>query len=253
MEYTKTINNLLVRCSEMYASTCRQMLRTNPEYIQFETELKRFLTCFSLECSPEGKRISEALPHIPGQILVNENVQEIAKSLISLRGKPRKEKVSFDRIFISHSKADIAYVSPFVALLETLGLDKRTMFCSSVQGYGIPLREDIFDYLKREFTDKNILVVIMLSDNYYKSVPCVSEMGATWVMSKDYQPVLLREFDFTQIKGPANPHKISFKITDMERLDEFKKQLIEELKLSSIDEAKWSRAKMQFLNSISSL
>ena len=48
-------------------------------------------------------------------------------------------------VFISHSSKDKSFVEALVDLLEGLGLTKNNLFCSSVDGYGIPLGRDIFE------------------------------------------------------------------------------------------------------------
>lgn len=249
MKYIKDINFMLMRCAELhtYKGT---MNASTPEYIQFEKELSDFAKKYDLKDLSEWHNIKYNLLRIPGQTMSHQNVFDITTNLLVLRGKPQYGKISFDRVFISHSSEDSHYVRSFVDLLETIGLDKRTIFCSSVEGYGIPLCQDIYEYLKREFTDKNILVIIFLSENYYQSKPCMSEMGATWVMSKDYLTILLGEFDFNQIEGPINSHKIGFKITDTKRLDECKGMLIEALGLPEMDEHKWIKARDKFLNEV---
>lgn len=161
---------------------------------------------------------------------------------------PNRNK--FDRIFISHSSDDIEYVKPFVELLESLGLDKKTMFCSSVKGYRIPIGRNIYEYLKTEFTDKNILVVMIMSNNYYDSEPCLNEMGATWVMSKEYITILVNDFEFDQLKGCVDSQKIGFTITDTDRLDEFKDKLVDGLGITLSSDYDWEAARDSFIAKI---
>lgn len=49
------------------------------------------------------------------------------------------------KVFISHSSKDKYFVEALVRLLEFIGLDDSTLFCSSVQGYGIGFNNDIYD------------------------------------------------------------------------------------------------------------
>lgn len=95
------------------------------------------------------------------------------------------------KIFISHSSEDVKMVSRFVDLLADMGLTNEELFCSSVPDYGIPLNEDIYDYLASLFRNYDIYVIFMLSQNYYNSPACINEMGAAWVLKSDYTSVLL--------------------------------------------------------------
>ena len=136
--------------------------------------------------------------------------------------KPLKNK-----IFISHSSGDIEYIRLLINLLEDIGLSEEDVFCSSVQGYGIPLGQDIYDWLLTQFKEFNLHVIFALSSNYYKSVACLNEMGAAWVLKKKYDNILLPGIDFDEIKGAINPNQISIKLdseTDelRHRLNEFK-------------------------------
>lgn len=118
------------------------------------------------------------------------------------------------RLFISHSSKDLAYVKAFVEFLEDLRMPEGSVFCSSVEGYNINWGADIYDYLSSEFNDgeKNLIVLFMLSENYYESAPCLNEMGATWVLKKDYRSILLPGFEYKQIEGAINPNKIGIKM-----------------------------------------
>lgn len=46
-------------------------------------------------------------------------------------------------VFISHSSKDKEFAEALVDLLESIGLNKDTLFCSSVAGYGLGLSKNI--------------------------------------------------------------------------------------------------------------
>lgn len=223
----------------------------SPEYIDFDQKMTSFINRYHLEETQQYREISQYRLTRSGQYLSSGEARAIIQALMALKKLRISSRNKFDRIFISHSSNDIKYVKPFVELLESLGLNRQTMFCSSVNGYGIPIGQNIYEYLKAEFTDKNILVVMIMSDNYYSSEPCLNEMGATWVMSKEYLTILTGDFDFKQMKGSIDPQKIGFKITDAARLDEFKDKLIEGLNLKPAFDYDWEAARDKFLAEIS--
>lgn len=115
-------------------------------------------------------------------------------------------------LFISHSEKDKEIVSFFVELLYQIGLKEENMFCSSVPEIGVPLREDIYDYLSSLLDSDSVIPVFMLSDNYYNSAACLNEMGAVWIKKKDYFTFLLEGFEFKQIRGAINPNRKAIKI-----------------------------------------
>ena len=247
--YLAKIDALLVECAELIAYN-GYIVQNTPEYIKFERNIESFVNEYNLSNTQNWKQIYPYLLKKQNQYLTNEEVREIVISLLGLKNYDVQNSLSFDRVFISHSSDDIGFVEPFVRLLEFIGLNQSNLFCTSVQGYGIPLGKNIYDYIKEEFVSKNIFVIMMLSHNYYESKPGLNEMGATWVMSKEYVSILLDVFDFSQIYGAIDAQKIGFKITDISRLDEFKNRLVEGLKLRMPDDTEWERKRNEFINVI---
>jgi hypothetical protein len=161
------------------------------------------------------------------------------------------EGQTYDKIFISHSSSDAEYVEQIIQLLNDIGIpkNKESIFCSSFEGYGIPLGEKIYDYLKDQF-NQNILVLPILSDNYYSSTPCLNEMGATWVTARDYHSILLPGFEFSRINGAIDPTKICFRIDDFQKLNSFKDKILDKFELPDIDGSIWERDRNKFVATI---
>lgn len=159
------------------------------------------------------------------------------------------------KVFISHSGNDKNYVKILTELLESIGLNEDDIFCSSMPGYGIPLKNGIFEFLEKEFKNNDLIVLYILSDNYYKSVACLNEMGAAWVLKKDYVSILLPEFEFKKIEGAIDPRRIGIKLdSDLDdlkhRLGELKDMLIDLLNLKAVPPSRWERNRDSFINKI---
>lgn len=107
------------------------------------------------------------------------------------------------RIFISHSSKDKDYVEKMIDLLEACGVESKNIFCSSFEGYGIPLGENFLERIKDEI-DNNALVLFILSNNFYNSAVSLCEMGATWIKSNTHIPILIPPSDYEDIKGVIN-------------------------------------------------
>lgn len=166
----------------------------------------------------------------------------------------QKEK----KVFISHASKDEAIVRLIVELLEDIGLTEAQVVCSSVPGYGIPLGEDIYDWLARQFREYDLHVLFILSANYYNSIACQNEMGATWVLKTKYDTILLPGFEYRDIKGAVNPNQISIKLDGNEEvlkqhLNELKDKLITEFSLPSLSASKWERHRQAFITAIASI
>lgn len=110
-------------------------------------------------------------------------------------------------LFISHAEKDIAIVEKFVDLLLHMGISEKAILCSSISELGVPLKVEIYDYLRNTLDSKGVIPIFMLSDNYYKSAACLNEMGAVWIKQTDYFVFLLPGFTFSQIRGAINPRK----------------------------------------------
>ena len=173
----------------------------------------------------------------------------------TISNKNKKLTSKSSKIFISHASQDKNYVIKLVELLENIGIQQEHLICSSIPEYGIPLSNDIYDYLKKQFQEHDLHIIFVLSDNYYNSPACLNEMGAAWMLQNKYTIILLPEFEFKEIKGAINPRQIGLKLygnsTDVkERLGELKNNLIQEFKLPQMSEARWERKRDDFINKI---
>ena len=153
-------------------------------------------------------------------------------------------------VFISHSSKDKEFVESLVDLLEGIGLDDQTLFCSSVDGYGIPLGENIFDYLKAQFKEHDIFVIFVHTPNYYQSPVCLNEMGAAWVLQADNCSILSKDMKFEDMKGVVASSKICVKVDNDDapaRLNELKDRLTEVFSLPEVKANQWERKRNAFL------
>jgi hypothetical protein len=170
-------------------------------------------------------------------------------------GNQSKKKTPM--VFISHASVDTKFAEALVDMLEGIGLNQSTLFCSSVDGYKIPLGQNIFDYLYALFQEHELFVIFVHTPNYYKSPACLNEMGAAWVLKTNYYSILSKDMSFDDMKGVVKPDTISIKVDKDEdapgRLTELKDKLIKILKLEPIDEILWERKRNNFLRLVNSL
>lgn len=157
------------------------------------------------------------------------------------------------KIFISHASADKQLVTAFVELLEGLGIAPDQIFYSSLKEYGVPMGEDIFEYLRYELLGNKVYVIFFLSDAYYQSVACLNEMGAAWILRSDYLTVLQPGFEFREIKGAVNPRRtvLDLNIDCRESLNEFFEKLKMMFSLKKISYNRWERYRDRFMRQLS--
>lgn len=97
----------------------------------------------------------------------------------------------------------------------------------------------------------------MLSDNYYGSPACLNEMGAAWVLKKEYTSILLPKFEYKEIKGAVNPNKIGMKLDDEEellkkRLGELKNIISKRFNIS-VPDMRWEKKRNDFIKKMKEL
>ena len=102
-------------------------------------------------------------------------------------------------VFLSHSSKDKKYGDALRNLLIGLGLENEQLIYTSHPLHGIPVGENIFEYLRKHI-HSNVFMIFLLSDEYFESVPCLNEMGAAWISKSDYMSVFIPKFNFRNTK-----------------------------------------------------
>jgi len=186
--------------------------------------------------------------------LVGEVIAEISeKDPKNLEiAKSNKEIVTYSKVkkvFISHSSKDENIVEEVIDLLEVIGLESNSIFCSSFNGYGISLGENFLERLKDELNNE-VLVLFILSENFYKSPICLCEMGAAWIQTKQHIPIVIPPFDFNNIKGVI-PLTQGLKINDNLAINLLKEKIESLFQIRGIQNlSSWERKRNKILNNI---
>ena len=155
---------------------------------------------------------------------------------------------SIEKVFISHSSKDSFYADEIIEIIETIGLSSEQIFCSSFEGYGVDLGENFMERLKKEL-DSSVLVIFILSENFYSSPVSLCEMGATWIKTNEHIPILIPPFDYKNIKGVI-PLTQGFNINETLKFNLFKESIERYFKLRPIDFSVWERKRDKIINRI---
>lgn len=127
------------------------------------------------------------------------------------------------KIFITHSSANKLYGNVLVDLLRGVGiLDQEIIYTSNI-AYGIPIGQNIFNWLKSQIAEKPF-VIYLLSKEYYSSIACLNEMGAAWIIENEHAMMFLPDFDLSSKEfrdGAIDPREIGFYLNDEERMLSF--------------------------------
>jgi len=168
--------------------------------------------------------------------------------------QPQTEKSPM--LFISHSSEDKSFVEALVDLLEGIGFTEKNLFCSSIDGYRIPLNGDIFETLRRLFIEHELFVIFVHSPRYYKSAVSLNEMGAAWVLRTGFCSILTKDMNFHEMKGVFNGNTIAIKVDAEDasgRLNELKEKLQKVFGLDPINTTKWERKRNMFLSHVNAI
>lgn len=152
------------------------------------------------------------------------------------------------KIFISHSSLDYEVVEQLIELLEGFGTPTDKIFCTSFEGYSIGLGQDFLETIKTELNNE-VIVLFVLSSNFYKSPVSLCEMGATWVKTNEHIPILIPPFDFSDIKGVI-PNTQGMRINDKTKLNSFKEKIETFLSLTPRNFSAWERKRDNVIDSL---
>lgn len=122
---------------------------------------------------------------------------------------------STKRIFISHKTECMEFGKFLIRCLELTGLDvKSSVIFSSVNEFGVPHDQDIYDYLRGCFRD-DLYVIFLFSRAFYNSNMCIAETGAAWATNKKYSNVVI-DMGFGGIDRPINNAQIGVSLVDLD-------------------------------------
>lgn len=193
--------------------------------------------------------------------LIDENIMRCVKSDEKDERTMNVTKVSLAEkkykpvIFISHATEDSKYVRMFVELLHGIGVDWSNIICTSYQGNGVPLNNNIYDWLRDRLSVEGLHIIYFLSRNYYRSVSCLNEMGAGWVTRSEWDGILLPGFDFAEIDGCIDKAGVLIKLDNDEvkyRLTDLKDKILDEMHLEN-QFPQWEMLRDDFLTRLNEL
>lgn len=138
------------------------------------------------------------------------------------------------KIFISHTSRNKFYGDKLVDLLRSVGVKENEIIFTSNTAYGIPVGQNIFNWLKSQISEKPF-VIYLLSEEYYQSIACLNEMGAAWIIENKHAALFTPNFNLSSKEfqsGALDPREIGFYITDEERILSFLHLISEDFEIS---------------------
>jgi hypothetical protein len=152
-------------------------------------------------------------------------------------------------IFISHATKDKSLADAFVDLLETgIGISSDSIFCTSLEGMKIPPGKNFVDSIKDQMQDPKA-VILLLTPNYYRSVFCLCELGATWAMCHEFIPILVPPLEYEDIKDVLIGVQLA-KIDNDSDLSEMQDRLKTTLGIPGKKTARWEVKRNAFVKDL---
>lgn len=229
-------------------------------YEEYKALIDSFCTKYKIQdrTSDSFREIYDTLKHYfwTQRYTVNQNeAQTILETVIQL--KYALFPNYYEKIFISHREVDKKQVDALIDLLYAIGIPRplqngdKTIFCSSHPAAYIENGQMIDNEIIKHFhCEQNVFFILWYTDNYFESQACLNEMGAVWVMNKQYQEILMPGFERNKIGGLLPKEKVSFYANDKFRLNTFKEQIEKMFSLQPIDTNAWEIARDKFINAI---
>ena len=107
-------------------------------------------------------------------------------------------------VFVSHSSRDEPYAEVLAGFLcETIDFEPGEVVCTSAVGYGLEFGTK-FERQLRKCIEASEVVVPIISRNSLSSVFCVFEMGAAWGQKIPIMPILVPEFEPSELPRPIS-------------------------------------------------
>lgn len=230
-------------------------------YLEWHKETLIYLSVYYSDMNSDFKEFKNLDNSGNGHSLYSNFKKIYAKynllmSQVSMQSKDNSKKGNSPMVFISHSSKDKVFAEALVDLLESIGLDKDTLFCSSVAGYGLDLSDDIFETLRNLFQSHDLFMIFIHSPRYYTSAVSLNEMGAAWALRTGFCSILTSDMEFSGLKGVVNDRSIAIKVNEEDawyRLNELYDRLKSIFNLSSLDMTKWERKRDNFLRSVNNI
>jgi hypothetical protein len=149
-------------------------------------------------------------------------------------------------IFVSHAQADAALVDDLVDALVSSGVAAvDDIFCSSLEGMGIPAGQSFVGFIKGQLTGCK-LVVVVLTPKFYASKFCLCELGAVWALSGDFFPLLVPPLTYSDLEAVlVGVH--AEKIGDKKSLNELKDRISKALG-NTPNSARWEKKRDEFIS-----
>lgn len=156
-------------------------------------------------------------------------------------------------IFLSHATADTKLAEKFLRfLVEAIGVREKEIFCSSVEGHGIPLGDDFNDYMKNSIQSPK-LVILLMTPRYMESWFCLMELGAAWSQSHYTLPIVVPPIEFGAVSSTLGL-KQGWSIENEDKLNALREMVNSAgIELHDVSPTTWDKKRTQWKSDLKKL
>jgi len=162
------------------------------------------------------------------------------------------------KLFISHSSKNRNITDEFVELLKGMGVKNDQIYYSSYEETGVNFLQDCFERINQEFNNNELLVIFMISREFYSSKICVAETGATWVrVANNYIPIIIPPYNYNNIEGVISATQSAITLSDVSintKIEKLKADIEGFLGIEDkVEQVEWNRRKEKFINHVNEI
>ncbi|NKF05694.1 toll/interleukin-1 receptor domain-containing protein [Clostridium gasigenes] len=130
------------------------------------------------------------------------------------------------RVFISHSSKDKSKIDEFVNAVKYLG--GEVFYSSKNETNSIEAGEDFYKRILKEISESD-LIIAMISEKFYESIPSQIEMGMAYALEKSITPIIIdKNSDYSNLlKGIFTSNNRAYSIYDKEQVIEVLSKITE--------------------------
>ncbi len=156
---------------------------------------------------------------------------------------------SQQKVFISHASVDKPLADVLVDLLQT-GMDvgQSQIFCSSLDGLGIPSGLKFVDYIRDKLKD-TACAIFLLTPHFLLSRFCWGELGAAWVIDKTIYPVLFSPLEHKDVRDILTGVQLA-DFDSKGNLDDLKDSITKRLEITTATTAHWNVKRNEFIEKV---
>lgn len=156
-------------------------------------------------------------------------------------------------IFLSHATADTKLAEKFLRfLVEAIGVREKEIFCSSVEGHGIPLGDDFNEYMKTTIQEPK-LVILLMTPRYMESWFSLMELGAAWALSHYTLPIVVPPIKFDAVSSTLGL-KQGWSIDNDGKLNALRDMIVKaEIELHEVSATTWDKKRLAWKSDLKKL